>query len=576
VGHAQEGYRQTCGRCGARRVDHQLGLEPTPEEYVARMVDVFREVRRVLRSDGTLWLNMGDSYAAGGGFAPDAPSNQARLRSESVGALHGASGASYMARANGPKKAPAGLKPKDLVGIPWRLAFALQQPYYTGRITAERDRVWLAAILDGEGTICGMRHVRDDGNVRTGCMTFITNTSEALLDECDRIWPGSRYSEKVTSEASRPCWRWELQSAEDRSALVRELYPYLIEKRRQALVAWNLLEVVQAAKKLGRGGESDETKAKRELLVRILSDLNGRRAVDLPSWLREPPSLYEPGWYVRSDIVWSKSNPMPESVTDRPTKAHEYVFLLAKSPRYFFDQEAVREPAEWRRWGDQTYSPEAESVYGQRVKPRTKAELTPRNDGDRWNEANGRGFTPNQAGRNVRSVWEIATQPYPEAHFATYPEELVRRCILAGTSERGCCPECGKPWERDVRETDEYATWKARESGWAKRSGDLDHGRGTAGSGTNSATVPIKHEKLGWRPGCPCVEIIDMGEDDPEIIPTPSPVPCTVFDPFLGSGTTAHVARKHGRRSIGIELNEDYCRLIAERTQQLSLITEGV
>ena len=145
-------------------------------------------------------------------------------------------------------------------------------------------------------------------------------------------------------------------------------------------------------------------------------------------------ALQADGWYLRSQIVWSKPNPMPESVTDRPTKSHEFVYLLTRSPRYFFDQEAVREGA-------------------------SRGYDKPGGGSQRHYVGNGHAgldeFTSNPAGRNLRSVWEIPTQPYPEAHFATYPEELVRRCILAGTSERGCCPECGGPWVREMeRRTD--------------------------------------------------------------------------------------------------------------------------
>jgi len=128
-------------------------------------------------------------------------------------------------------------------------------------------------------------------------------------------------------------------------------------------------------------------------------------------------ALQADGWYLRSDIIWSKPNPMPESVTDRPTKSHEYIFLLSKKERYYFDQDAVREPT---------------------LQPLGDAKLTGQH------KADADGFTTNghgnstlgtnqgAASRNIRTVWEIATQPYPEAHFATFPEELAKRCVLAG------------------------------------------------------------------------------------------------------------------------------------------------
>jgi DNA modification methylase len=252
----------------------QLGLEATPEEYVAKMVEVFREVKRVLRKDGTLWLNMGDSYCntdkwGGGG------SNTGKQTVAGDGEVP-----SWAVRR---RREPFGLKPKDLVGIPWRLAFALQAD----------------------------------------------------------------------------------------------------------------------------------------------------------------------GWYLRADIIWSKPNPMPESVTDRPTKAHEYVFLLSKSPRYYYDAEAIREPwtsgrDDMREHGVRTglaYLQQSEvssndtKVIPKRADKRRGHGRRHAGFNDRWDEMPKAEQMAN--GRNKRSVWEIATQPYPEAHFATFPEALVQPCILAG------CPEGG-------------------------------------------------------------------------------------------------------------------------------------
>jgi len=345
-------YRDLCGKCGARRADQQLGLEPTPELYVERMVEVFAQVRRVLRHDGTCWLNLGDSYA-GTGYVRE--QRESDVRTATVGP----------ARAMEQRRLGSvpGMKPKDLVGIPWRVAFALQ----------------------------------------------------------------------------------------------------------------------------------------------------------------------EDGWYLRSDVVWSKPNPMPESVTDRPTKAHEYVFLLSRSTRYFFDQEAVREPIKPGTDG---------TMAGRNLAPGSEPERFQR----RYAELKG---------ANCRTVWEIATKPTPEAHFATFPEELPRRCIRAGTSERGVCPECGAPWTR-VIEHGEDPTYLPMEE-------RRPHGRQAPGS------PMLKHTSYGpgrprtdrgWLPSCE--------HDYPA-------VPATVLDPFMGSGTTAAVARALGRSSVGIELSPDYAELSARRTEQLSL-----
>jgi DNA modification methylase len=362
-------YSDVCGKCGATRVDQQLGLEATPDLFVAAMVEVFREVRRVLRRDGTCWVNLGDSYASQGG------------------PLHPTHGLSNIERTGTSRETPGqmrtpvapGMKPKDLCGIPWRVAFALQAD----------------------------------------------------------------------------------------------------------------------------------------------------------------------GWYLRSDIIWSKPNPMPESVTDRPTKAHEYVFLLTRSPRYFFDQEAVREPHNDKTGPVERFGNTGKNGGYQGGAVSDDMFVRP----DLPKAPGGRVYHP--AGRNIRSVWEIATQPYPEAHFATFPEALPERCIKAGTSERGCCPECGAPWER-VTSTDYDA--KGRTTNGPR---SLEQRHETAGF---AQRLEKRVETTGWRPGCGC----GTGQAFP-------PIACTVLEPFMGSGTTALVARRLGRRSIGVELSPDYARICAKRLQQLSL-----
>ncbi len=245
-------------------------------------------------------------------------------------------------------------------------------------------------------------------------------------------------------------------------------------------------------------------------------------------------ALRADGWYLRSDIVWSKPNPVPESVTDRPTKAHEYVFLLSKSDRYYFDQEAVREP-----------HTTVGALRERGTEPsQARAIGAPQQAG---------GYHKN--GRNVRSVWEIATQPYPEAHFATFPEALVERCIKAGCPER-VCGECGAPsvrvFERVPTGYDgaRYGERAVSASGGAITGGTR---RSTLGSSNGKLTAGTK--TTGWT---------DCGHGAYQA--------GVVLDPFVGSGTTALVARKLGRRCVGIDLNAEYLDLAAKRTQQLSLL----
>ena len=394
-------------------VEGQLGLEATPDEFVEAMVAVFREVRRVLRDDGTVWLNLGDSF-----FSTTA--TQGRNEGKSAGSIQGRPQVTQMGSSTY-RRSAVGLKPKDLIGIPWAVAQALRAPDYHGRIGAERDRVWLAATLDAEGSICGFTHKRaDDGTTRTGVHVTITNTNEALLGEADRIWPASRVEHENHGEGHygyRPSWRWVAHGAEDKALLMRELFPYLIAKRAQARLAWAFFEMSKDAKRLARTAEAQEIKDRRAWIVGALSRLNRGEDVDVPSWVGVPPSVETTGWYLRSDIIWHKPNPMPESVTDRPTRAHEFLFLLSKSPRYFYDADAIREDGAGRLDLGRMKQPDARL-----------------GEGGGWAKD---GTLRDEAGRNKRDVWTVATQPFSGAHFAAFPPKLIEPCILAGAPEGG-------------------------------------------------------------------------------------------------------------------------------------------
>jgi DNA modification methylase len=397
-------------------VEGQIGQESTLQEYISKIVEVFHEVKRVTRDDGTLWLNIGDSYS-GSGRGPTGK-NGIGNQFERQGFV-----------GKSPNKGGDEFKAKDMMGVPWRIAFALQAG----------------------------------------------------------------------------------------------------------------------------------------------------------------------GWYLRSDIIWNKPNPMPECVTDRPTKSHEYIFLLTKRPRYFYDAEAIREGvsggthARGDYKGDHPKTTEPgrgikqnsswmKACWGQpegtgKKKKANKQDQTgnPTYTGfnERWK--NRKQFDPSQAGggsnvighsgnldgcdgttRNARTVWTITTQPRPEAHFATFPDEIPRRCISAGTSEYGCCPKCGAPYQRIV----ETSGGTIGES-WHPHADDE-----VTGQVGGFPSKGYKREFKGWKPGCKC----NAGE----------PVACLVLDPFMGSGTVAVVARDLNRSSIGCELNPEYVKIIRKRLNADSQLDSGV
>ena len=231
-------------------------------------------------------------------------------------------------------------------------------------------------------------------------------------------------------------------------------------------------------------------------------------------------ALQADGWWLRSQIVWAKPNPMPESVTDRPTSSYEMVYLLAKSARYFYDADAVREEPTGR----------VEPMrFGREVPPGNAPHSAYHTDGS--------------VGRNLRNVWTIATAPYSEAHFATFPPALAERCIRAGTSERGCCAACGAPWGRVVERKaygDKSGGERSLEKGFTRN--------GMGGQKEWDSYVPPV--TAGWAPSCAC---------------DADTVSCTVLDPFAGAGTTLLVADRLQRDAIGIELNPDYTRMAMDR-----------
>lgn len=234
-------------------------------------------------------------------------------------------------------------------------------------------------------------------------------------------------------------------------------------------------------------------------------------------------AMQDDGWIVRSEIAWCKKASMPESVRDRPSSAWEHIWMFSKSARYFYDGDAVRQPGvepDGRARGPKLYTDGGYHRNG--IGSETLGTVT--------------------GSANLRNVWTIGPSPFADAHFATFPPEIPRRCILAGTSEKGACPACGAPWARVV------------ERG-ANPDGILGRGNGRHIHDFNPLAkgvhVDAASKHIGWQPGCSC--------------PPADPVPQVVLDPFLGSGTTAMVADRLGRDCVGIELNETYARMAEDR-----------
>jgi hypothetical protein len=301
-------YRDVCGKCGARRQDRQLGLEPDPETYVARMVEVFREVRRVLRRDGTCWINLGDSYASGQVDRPGSSDAEKMRPHDRITRRGGIA-----------KPAVPGLKPKDLVGIPWKLAFALQQPYYTGRIKDERDRIWLAAIVEAEG--CMFIHRRKAGTPayskfckkdgleveyqRTqdtfGVGLEVSSTDRAIVERCREIAGIGSVCEQTPEQNARrkqKLYRWNARTNECRD-VIRELYPHMIAKQHEARLV------------LGCPSSGDDARKAWESLKAIHQ--GEKPCIDFAP----PEGMWERGWFLRSEIIWAKldrtpcPNPLP-------------------------------------------------------------------------------------------------------------------------------------------------------------------------------------------------------------------------------------------------------------------------
>lgn len=277
-------------------------------------------------------------------------------------------------------------------------------------------------------------------------------------------------------------------------------------------------------------------------------------------------ALREDGWYLRSEIIWHKVDAMPESVKDRPAHTHSTIFLLSKSEHYFYDGVAIKEPFKTLQTASgrmrDPRPPQEETFPGMTGEAprgpdgRRKTTISTGDKGhENYQSREGKERWPDAAGANARSVWSISTGSTHHEHFAPWPQKLVAKMILAGTSEQGCCARCGAPRRRE--EGGRILAGERKIQTGSRPAAD-ERGVSEGGIARSNGRTWSERETIGWVPTCRCG--------------TQETRPCVVLDPFGGSGTTGLVARNLGRRAILIELNVDYCKLISDRLQQLSLL----
>lgn len=286
-------------------------------------------------------------------------------------------------------------------------------------------------------------------------------------------------------------------------------------------------------------------------------------------------ALQAAGWYLRQDNIWHKPNPMPESIRDRATKAHEYVFHMTKSERYYFDAAAWSEKTSGTAHARRSYKTpdgwdttsgkgghgsfhrdgreDGQTDYQPKRKPGVPPKSAPDHNGMiRANGSFQAAVVDLVATRNKRSVWTVPTFAYSEAHYATYPPALITPPLLASTSAKGVCPTCGAPWTRQIERVDKgYDGSKYGENAVKATGGCITGGTAKSTLGSSNGLLVGQTLTLGWQPTCEC--------------PSPQVSPSVVLDPFGGSGTTAEVALNHGRHAILIERGPQNIALIHKR-----------
>jgi DNA modification methylase len=438
-------------------------------------------------------------------------------------------------------------------------------------LCAAEGHLWITEENVGGGKVNGKERWNHTGHGEHGHATSTTNT-------CARCgcWKGAYVLE--------PTIEMYVQHTVE---ILREMRRVL---RPDGVLFWNIGDSYAShARNTGGFSESSTLKGftsadvKGRVLAReqkpMRRDLSSLKPKDLcliPS--RVAIAAQADGWWVRSMIVWAKPNPMPESCTDRPTDSYEHILMFTKSERYYWDADAVREPAA-TGWNGSSFTDARDAAvypnlgHGPRNTFGYASKGThSRGKGDDGPKARARAkegvhedwaeSTRDVLGyRNIRNVWMFPTQPYSGAHFATFPEELPRRCILATTSARGACTQCGAPWERVTSRDVHFDSGSGRAGNPPAGKNGADYEQAQSGDYDIRMGPVVNVETIGWRPTCTC-----SGQHG-------KTAPCLVLDPFGGSGTTGRVALELRRRAVLVDIAYDaeYRELAERRTSGVNV-----
>jgi hypothetical protein len=514
---------------GGEHYAGQIGAEPTPQEYIASLIECTREWMRVLKPGGSIWVNLGDSYSG-------KPSSDGTRRRDKAGA-----------RGERPSRHPL------------------------GRDMTREEAAWLAGVIDSDGSVSIHINKQPEGRapsfvpwVRIGQMRPEVVQHAAKVTGIGQVM-----------QDGRGVWNWCASAQQARWVLSR-IYPWLLIKRRQAAAA---IEVARHIEERNGRGEyrplTDEDVAYRQRLRLAAMTWNAGQEDDLappepaPIALSHYPlpagekslmalpelyriaCIYELGLIARAVVIWSKANPMPESVTDRVRRSHEDWVHLTKASRYFSAVDEIREPHTDM------------SAHALSRRTRTDARLTM--------ASAGMTSAVNPLGKLPGSVWEIATEPLkvPDHlgidHFAAFPTEWPRR-IISGWSPSGICVACGEGRRPVTVTTGETSAQRNA------RLGALDvavvPGRETRSRPGQSLAHKGGHNHVQ------SYQVTGYSCDCPE--PTAPTRPAVVLDPFGGTGTAALVAKVLGRHGISVDRSADYCRLARWRTTDPGQIAKAM